>query len=478
MQRDRKTKPIFVMKFGGTSVGSADIILQTAGIIRTYAQENLRLVVVVSALKGITNHLIKSAMEAGAGKTEAFHSRIKAIQGAHSTAIESLGLSEERRASLSVEIQKFIDRLTNYCRSIEVLGEVTPRGMDAISSLGERMSARIVSALLSDMGIASMPLDADRLIVTDSAFQNATPLREETLQKSNGMLIPLLNQGIIPVVTGYIGATHDGITTTLGRGGSDYTAAILGNVLDAQEVWIWTDVDGVMTADPSIVHDAQVIQELTYDEVSEMAYFGAKVLHPKTMRPLMEKDIPIRVKNTFNPQSKGTCISSTTVQRPGKVSCVTAIRDVCLLTVRGKGMLGVPGVAARTFSAVAAENASVLMISQSSSEQSICFVIPKNDVERVIRSLQKELAFEISRGDIDSVSAMEDVVIVTAIGAGMRHTPGVSARIFEALGSRRINVIAIAQGSSEYSISMVISASEADEAVRRIHQEVIINGNQ
>lgn len=292
------------------------------------------------------------------------------------------------------------------------------------------------------------------------------------------MLIPLLNQGIIPVVTGYIGATPDGITTTLGRGGSDYTAAILGNVLDAQEVWIWTDVDGVMTADPSIVHDAQVIQELTYDEVSEMAYFGAKVLHPKTMRPLMEKDIPIRVKNTFNPQSKGTCISNTTVQRPGKVSCVTAIRDVCLLTVRGKGMLGVPGVAARTFSAVAAENASVLMISQSSSEQSICFVIPKNDVERVIRSLQKELAFEISRGDIDSVSAMEDVVIVTAIGAGMRHTPGVSARIFEALGSRRINVIAIAQGSSEYSISMVISASEADEAVRQIHQEVIINGNQ
>lgn len=176
------------MKFGGTSVASANAILQTAEIIRTYAQENLRLVVVVSALRGMTNHLIKSAMEAAAGKTEAFHSRIKAIQGAHSTAIESLGLSEERRASLTAEIQKFIDRLTNYCRSIEVLGEVTPRGMDAISSLGERMSARIVSAVLSDIEIASMPLDADRLIVTDSAFQNANPLRKKPFRSQTACL--------------------------------------------------------------------------------------------------------------------------------------------------------------------------------------------------------------------------------------------------------------------------------------------------
>jgi len=285
----------------------------------------------------------------------------------------------------------------------------------------------------------------------------------------------MLKKGTIPVITGFIGATTTGITTTLGRGGSDYSASILGNCLDAQAVWTWTDVDGVMTADPRIVPDARVIEKLSFDEVSEMAYFGAKVLHPKTMRPLIDSHIPLWVKNTFNSTQAGTRISNAPSKKIRKITCVTAIQDVCLITVRGKGMLGVPGVAARTFSAVAKMHASVLMISQSSSEQSICFVISSQDQADVVASLENELVFELQRGDIDAIHATPNVVIVTGIGAGMRNTPGVSAKIFSAVGAKHINIIAIAQGSSEFSISLVVDKKDADETVRQIHKEVIIN---
>lgn len=465
------------MKFGGTSVGSADAIRQTAQIVRDSNNGEVSLVVVVSAMNGVTNLLLNSARAASEDDHFQYLADIDRIREKQLNTIAGLDLSQTAAGDLLTVIQEYTTQLQNYCQSISVLGEVTPRGLDAIASLGERMNARLVSAQLNGLGLSSQTFDADRLIVTDRAFQHANPLKEETARKTRAAILPILEEGIIPVVTGFIGATSDGITTTLGRGGSDYTAAILGDALDAAEVWTWTDVDGVMTADPSIVNDARVISDLTFDEVSEMAYFGAKVLHPKTMRPLIEKNIPIRVKNTFNTQAPGTCISSDARQKPGKISCVTAIRDVSLITVRGRGMLGVPGVAARTFSAVAAEKASVLMISQSSSEQSICFVIPESDVQRVIGSLEKELAFEMRRGDIDAVSALREVVIVTAIGAGMRHTPGVSARIFKALGEENINVIAIAQGSSEYSISMIVASHEADQAVRQIHCEVVINGH-
>lgn len=468
---------LLIMKFGGTSVGSSSAIRQTAQIIQRY-KENARLVVVVSAMSGVTNGLLGAARAAECGDSTIYLQHIEEIRKKHVEAIRDFALTANERDRLFAEIEGFIGQLESYCRSIAVLGEVTPRGLDAIVSLGERMNARLLGALLEKLGLDAHAVDADRLIVTDNAFQNANPIREETRIKSRDVILPELEKGIIPVVTGFFGATREGLVATLGRGGSDFTAAILGDALDADEVWTWTDVDGVMTADPSIVADARVIKELNFDEVSEMAYFGAKVLHPKTMRPLIEKNIPIWVKNTFNLEAEGTRISSNVEQRPGKISCVTAIRDVCLITVRGRGMLGVPGVAARTFSAVASENASVLMISQSSSEQSICFVIPEKDVDRVTKALNNNLSFELERGDIDAVTAMRDVVIVTAIGAGMRHTPGVSARIFKALGEESINVIAIAQGSSEFSISLIVSSAEADQAVLQIHKEVIINGHK
>ncbi|MCK4470906.1 MAG: aspartate kinase, partial [Anaerolineae bacterium] len=241
-------------------------------------------------------------------------------------------------------------------------------------------------------------------------------------------------------------------------------------------VWTWTDVDGVMSADPRIVPDARVIPVLSYGEVSELAYFGAKVLHPRTIRPVVERSIPLWVKNTFNPTCPGTRIVHEPESTPGTVKAVTAIEGLSMVTVEGRGMMGVPGIAARTFAAVASQGASVLMISQASSEQSICFVIPTETVEPVIRALEEEMALELARRDIDQIRSLDDVVIVTAVGAGMRGTPGVAARIFGALGRGNINIIAIAQGSSECSVSLVVAADAAADAVRQIHSEVIVNG--
>jgi len=345
--------------------------------------------------------------------------------------------------------------------------------MDAISSLGERMNARIVAARLRQMGLRSEAVDATELIVTDRRFQQATPLMDLTRARTQARLLPLLEVGVVPVVTGFMGATEDGITTTLGRGGSDYSAAILGVALDADEVWTWTDVDGVLTTDPRIVPDARVIPVLSYSEVAELAYFGAKILHPKTISPVVERGIPLWVKNTFNPTCLGTRIVREPESTPGTVKAVSAIKGLSMVNVEGRGMMGVPGIAARTFSAVASQSASVLMISQASSEQSICFVIPTETAAGVIAAIEEEMALELSRRDIDRVWAMDDVVIVTAIGAGMRGTPGVAARLFGALAQKQINVIAIAQGSSECSISLVVAADQATEAVRQLHSEVI-----
>jgi aspartate kinase len=318
-------------------------------------------------------------------------------------------------------------------------------------------------------------VDATELIVTDDAYQKAVPLMDATRDRISAHLVPLLDEGVIPIVTGFMGATEGGVTTTLGRGGSDYSAAILGACLDADEVWTWTDVDGVMTADPRIVPDAKVIPTLSYSEVGELAYFGAKVLHPRTIRPVVERGIPLRVKNTFNPACPGTRIMGEPESTPGTVKAVTAIKGLSMVTVEGRGMMGVPGIAARTFAAVASQGASVLMISQASSEQSICFVIPTETVPPVIRAIEEEMALELARRDIDRVWSLDDVVIVTAVGAGMRSTPGVAARIFHALSQGDINVIAIAQGSSDCSISLVVTTAAAADAVQQIHKEVIVN---
>ena len=475
-----------VMKFGGTSVGNAEAHAQAAEIIRQQAQHWDHLVVVVSAMRGVTDALIKGAKSAAAGDGQTYHTLVADLRVRHYRAIDALldpetstsTATPEERTKLLAIVDKDLDEFATFCRSIHVLGEVTPRAMDTISSLGERINARILAAHLRQQGIASEAIDATELIVTDSTFQNAAPLMGPTGEKVTQNLLPLLEEGIIPIVTGFIGATEDGITTTLGRGGSDYSAAILGDALDAEEVWTWTDVDGVMTADPRTVPDAQVIPELSSGEVAELAYFGAKVLHPQTIRPVIERGIPLWVKNTFNPSVPGTCIVKNSTDDIGRVKAITAIKGLSMVTVEGRGMIGVPGIAARTFAAVASQGASVLMISQASSEQSICFIIPQEAVGAVTTAIEKEMALELARGDIDRVWSLNDIVIVTAVGAGMRGTPGIASQIFHALGESNINVIAIAQGSSECSVSLAVEGENATEAVRQIHKEVIIHGSQ
>ncbi len=465
-----------VMKYGGTSVGSAQAIVQAAEIVRQQASRWEHIIVVVSAMRGVTDALTEGATTAAQGDDETYRGIVADLRVKHTLAVAELLEDATARTNLLKAIEAFLDEFSSFCRSIHVLGEVTPRALDTISALGERMSARIVAARLQSIGIPARAVDATELIVTDRRFQRATPLMQLTHDRVAQQLHPMLEAGRVPVVTGFIGATEDGITTTLGRGGSDYSAAILGAALDATEVWTWTDVDGVLTADPRIVPEARIIPELSYSEVAELAYFGAKVLHPKTIRPVVEKGIPLWVKNTFNPACPGTRVVSEPKSTPGTVKAVTAIQGLSMVTVEGRGMMGVPGIAARTFSAVASQGANVLMISQASSEQSICFVIPTVDVPDVITALEQELALEIARRDIDRVWSMDDVVIVSAVGAGMRGTPGVAAGLFNALASRDINVIAIAQGSSECSISLVIDADQATQAVRQIHEEVINHG--
>jgi aspartate kinase len=336
--------------------------------------------------------------------------------------------------------------------------------------MGEQMSVRILAAFLRQIGHKAQAIDATTLIVTDSNFQNASPIFDPTQVKSLEVVQPLLEQNSIPVITGFIGSDINGVTTTLGRGGSDYSASILGQALMVDEVWIWTDVDGVMSADPRFVPSARSIPKLNYREVSELAYFGARVLHPKTMRPCVESNIPLRIKNTFNPDHPGTVIVADGKGRNGAIKAVTAIKDLCLITVEGTGMVGVPGIAARTFGAVASSAVSVLLISQASSEQSICFSVPNGATDVVISSLNSEFASELERRDIDSIWAMREVSIVTIVGAGMRGTPGISGRVFSSLGNHQVNVIAIAQGSSECSISIVVAAEDMGAAVAHIHE--------
>jgi bifunctional aspartokinase / homoserine dehydrogenase 1 len=458
-----------VMKFGGTSVGDAVAIGRTAGLVAHSRRELGATVVVVSAMSGVTDLLLQGAAGAAQGYEAEFRAAALALRDKHGAALAELLPPSAERDGLGAELQQFIDRYEALCQAVLVLGELTPRALDAISATGERMSARLLAAYLRHQGHEARALDATELIVTDDNFQAAIPLLAETTAQCQRHLRPLLDNGVIPIITGFIGATPDGLTTTLGRGGSDYSAAILGQALAANEVWIWTDVDGVMTADPRYVPAARTIPQLTYREVAELAYYGAKVLHPKTIRPVVENGIPLRIKNSFNPDHPGSLILGDNVVANGAIKGVTAVANLALITVEGKGMMGVPGIAARTFGAVADSQVSVLLISQASSEQSISFAVPDNVTERVIASLEQALAVELQRQDIDRVWAQRPVTIVTAVGAGMRGTPGIAGKIFSALGENGVNVIAIAQGSSECSISLVVDAADGRAAVNHIH---------
>ena len=466
-----------VMKFGGTSVGSADAMRETADLI-LQARDTWGDVAVIASAMGskpvkVTDLLLQGAYTAYTGDGDTYRRLARQLRDIHYEAIDGLLSPEGERQVILAEIERFIGRYASLCGAVNVLGELTSRALDAISGMGEQMSVRILAAYLRELGYEAEAIDATALIVTDQNFQNANPLPAETRAQTSARLGPLLERGAIPIVTGFIGATADGVTTTLGRGGSDFSAAILGQAVDADEVWIWTDVDGVMSADPRLVPGAVSIPTLTFREVSELAYYGAKVLHPKTMRPCVESGIPLRIKNTFNPTHPGTVIVDESPATNGALKAVTAIKGVTMINVEGKGMIGVPGIAARTFGAVARLDVSVLLITQASSEQSISFIVPADSAAAVGAELEAEFAAELRRRDIERIWVRDAVAIVTIVGAGIQTTPGIAGRVFSALGDHHVNVIAIAQGSSECGISLVVAAEDVGRAVAHIHELIV-----
>jgi aspartokinase/homoserine dehydrogenase 1 len=466
--------PTLVMKFGGTSVGDADAVSRAADIISRTKKDWPRLVVVTSAMSGVTNLLLDSAGHAVRGDMEFVHQAAARLQEKHIRVVDALLVDHGSRDAVKQDISQLVDSFTALCNAVSVLGEATPRVLDAVASLGERLSVRLLAAVVNSREIHARYVEATQLIITDRVFQSAHPNFELTAEATRRVLEPVLAGGEIPIVTGFLAATPEGVTITLGRGGSDYSAAILGAALPADEVWIWTDVDGVMSADPRLVPDAKTIPELSYREIAELAYFGAKVVHPKTIRPVIEAGIGLRVCNTFNPDHPGTfLVADTKANGNGAIKAVTAIRGQSLITIEGRGMLGVPGVAARTFGAVAATGTSVPLITQASSEQSICFALPIESAEGVISALETEFDNELTRRDIDRVWATGEVVIITVVGAGMINTPGIAGRIFGRLGACNVNVIAIAQGSSEVAISLVVTAADAERAVRALHELIV-----
>ncbi len=462
---------MIVMKFGGTSVGDARCIGNAADIVVETVKSHGPVVVVVSAMSGVTNTLIAAATAAARQKSDGWTETRDRLFEQHRAAVVELASDVGRGIAVLEEIRRLLEDFSSLCQSIAVLGELTPRGLDVVSSFGERMMVRIFAEALVKRGLPAEAIEATELIITDDNFGNASPLHDLTRQKATSRLCPLADKGVVPVVTGFIGRTADGVITTLGRGGSDYTAAILAESLGSEELWIWTDVDGVMTADPRVVPDAQTLAHISYAEAAELSYFGAKVLHPKTVLPAVEGGIPVRILNSFNPTHPGTLLTDKVSSNGPAVKGIASIGELSIVTVEGRGMLGVPGIAGKVFTSVARTESSLFMITQSSSEQNICFVIQQTNTDRVLKVLQRDLELELSRRVIDRIAAQQSVAIVAVVGAGMKGTPGISAKVFGALGRNRINVVAIAQGSSEYNISLLIDGKDIQDAVRAIHAE-------
>ncbi|HUL34790.1 MAG TPA: aspartate kinase [Candidatus Eisenbacteria bacterium] len=461
--------PLQVMKFGGTSVGDASCIARAAQIVAAAARAG-RCIAVVSAMSGVTNRLIEAAKTAQTGNARGALERMDELAAKHEKTLLAVVKNETERGKISVLMNEVFAVGRRFCEGTALLRELSPRTLDTISSLGERLSAPLVSAAVRELGFASEPLEATELIVTDEFHGGADPLMEETRSKSRSLIYPLLEKGIVPIVTGFIGSTLDGELTTLGRGGSDYSATILGAALEASEVIIWTDVEGVLTADPRLISEARTIPHITYREAAELAFFGAKVLHPKTLKPVVEAAIPVWIRNSFDPEKRGTEITLKG-GRNGGVKALTAIRDVTLISLGGPGIVGLPDVIGRTFSTIAEMRANVLLISQSSSQNDICFAISSADAERAIEALRAEFAQDLKHEKVEHINVNPSIAIVAVVGENMHGTPGIAGRTFQALGKENVNIIAIAQGSSETNISFVIEESDVKKALLATHRE-------
>jgi len=459
----------YVMKFGGTSVKDAGY-RRICELLSDFKED--KVVIVVSALRGVTDSLLEATRKAELGDAKWVNNFLQELKETHREFVKrSIGAVP---AWLEVKLSKADYELEHVLYGILYLREATPRSVDYVLSFGERYSSDIAAATLMENGFKSKSFTGGEAgIITNDRFGEATPLMDITRERVKQTLLPLLEDGLVPVVGGFAGVTKDQITTTFGRGGSDYTATIIGNAIEADEVVIWSDVDGIMTTDPKIVPEAQTLPEITYDEAMEMAVIGAKSLHPRALEPVIEKRIPVRLKNTFNPKHRGTLIvDKISKPFPSVVKVVSLIRDVGMLTIKGASMVGEPGTAARFFDVLAEAKINIMMISQSVSESNISVVMKRQFLDKAYKTVKDGFGNETKQLHLEP-----DVVVVASVGEGMKGTPGVAARMFRAVADAGVNVRMIAQGSSELNISFVVKDEDGIKAVKAITREFIERGS-
>ena len=457
------------MKFGGTSLCSADKVRNVSKIVKDYSFNN-QIILVASALSGVTNSLVRLSELVKTSNSEKIVNELEKLNELHTNISKNSIKDPNIENEVLESISSILDELKRLLEGIISLGEITPRSRDRIISFGERLSVLVVTGALKDIGInAKKFTGAEAGIVTDEEYGEANPLMSITKMKISKTLQPLLSKGIVPVVTGFMAATQTGDITTLGRGGSDFTATILGAAISADEVWICTDVNGMMTTDPKIMPNARTIPQLSYSEALEMTVFGAKALHPRALEPAQENKISVRIKNTFNLSGSDTLISNDQSIVRGKVAkSVALIKDVAMVNIEGAGMVGKPGIAAKIFDTFAREGINILMISQSVSEANISLIIRRKHLEKAVNTLEISL---LGRGFANRVNAEDDVGVIAVVGAGMQGSQGVAARVFNAVAKKGINIRMIAQGSSELNISIVIKEKNCENAVKAIHEE-------
>ena len=452
-----------VMKFGGSSVGTPERIAKVVDIVLE-SQKRERVAVVVSAFQGITDRLIAMATEASSGKSgyiDSFHE----LKDRHLTAVRHL-VAKKSRKSVEAAVQTTLKELEEVLHGVYLVRELTARTLDFVMSFGERLCAFIISEAARNRYKNVEYMDSREVIKTDQNFGSARvdtdrsyPLIRNYFQKHRSL----------QVITGFIGSSHSDETTTLGRGGSDYSASLFGAALGATEIEIWTDVDGVMTADPRKVRGAFPVNSMTYEEAMEMSHFGAKIIHPPTMQPAMRLGIPLRIRNTFHPEFAGTVVGKDDEESTFPIKGISSITDVVLLRIQGSGMVGVSGVSSRLFGALAHEKISVILITQASSEHTICLAVEPRSAERAREAIENEFRLEIRADLIERVVVEHDLSIIAAVGENMRSTAGIAGRLFQALGQSGINVIAIAQGSSELNVSIVIRKEDETRALTAVH---------
>lgn len=456
-----------VHKFGGTSVGSAVRIRAAADIVQRY-QGQARLVVVASAMSKVTDTLLECAALAVEGERLTVRGKVEGLRERHHEALAEL---TSEPGTVAVLIDSLLAELQGFYDAAALTGEITPRMHDRIVATGEKLSIRLLAAALREAGVDAIALDADTFLDTDGQHRSANPITGIGARSVRYALEPELDAGRVCVVTGFCGRGPDGATTTLGRGGSDLSATVLASALDADEVIIWTDVPGVFTTDPRSVPDARVIPQLNYREAAELSFYGAKVLHQRTMIPVADKRIPVWTRSSMEPELPGTVINSAYTPGSHPVKGISAVSGQALLALEGKGMAGVPGIAARLFSTLAERDVSVTMISQSSSESSICLAIPESAAAVAETALKRTFRHEMSRGEIEEIAVRPNTCLIAAVGLGMAQHPGIAARLFGAVSRAEVNVLAIAQGSSELNLSLAVDKRDVPACLRAIHRE-------